>query len=639
MSAWSRPAGVCGIIAGVVLAGCTLLGGPQDPPGTPLPPGASTIPATGDVPIQEMLTPSPTPFKTELVLCATHAPTRFYDTPDPVASALLQLVTVPPAIYGEDYLAEPGSLLSLPTLEDGSIRRNDDGSFSVRLAYRADLVWSDGQPIDPVSDPLLGLSLPASRFAPTFDVLESFPGDASLELRAVPGMEYPYVPSQPLLPFHLYTDGIDPAQFEAEGYIRLLRPSLGPYYLAEQTNGGGMVFAANPYYPGAQSLIPAVRFRVVADPTTLLNEVGVAGCDVILDASLTAAQLPDLIARQDQGTLRAHLTTDSVYERLIFNTAPDPFAAQIPYFADARVRQTVAYALDRAALSVQVFGGVSLVLDSWLPPDHWAYAGPSALQQYTFDPATAARFLDESGWADSDGDGVREYHGVGGSYGCQHGEWSIAEGTPFTPTLIYSDGDPLRAAIANQVQTNLAAVGIRVTLAPISSAQLLSLSGPLARRAFDLALLSGATRPDPGGISQFVGSDVFRHPLDQTVVHRWQLEDRWLTSEQLVETLALNNIPGPYNDFRGQNYAGWCDESADLLIVQANLVTTVTDRAGFYTQHQSLFADQLPFLPLFARPRIAASARYVCGVLPGPYDPLTWNIAAWYFDESRACAP
>lgn len=629
---------VCSATLSVILSACALLGGQTLT--TPAPPQAGgTAPGeVGEQPGEVGATITPTPFKTELVICALDDPDTLYGSADPVAAAILRLVSPPAAVYGDDYVAEPGSILSLPNTQDGTLNFDTDGSVSVRLHYRSDLAWSDGEPFEVVADPLLGLSLPASPYAPTFSVTDRQSGDVSVAVTAAPGAEYPFVPSQPPLPWHVFGDQLDAQALASEGYIRLMSPALGPYALSEtRQEDQTITFSANPYYPGAESLIPLVRFRFIPDPSALVSELGSGGCDVILDGSLSAGQLPDLLVLQQNNLIRLHIHPGPVYERVIFNTYPDAFSGGIPFFADARVRQAFMYAADRATMAEQTFGSAASPFDSWIPPDHWAYPGPQALTVYPYDPATAASLLEQAGWVDLDGDGTREYHGQGGTYACQRGEWRIEEGTLLAPVLIVPADDLLRASLADHLKVDLAQVGVNLQVQPVNPADMFSAEGPLVRRTFDMALLSTAMRPDPGGISRWVGADVYRHPLDMTVVHRWDLEDRWLTSEQMVEILALDNTPGPHNDYQGQNYGGWCDEAANIAIVQANLTPDLDRRAEFYAQHQTIFTQEVPEMPLFARPRIAASALYLCGIRLGPFDPLTWNLEDWTFDESGAC--
>lgn len=618
----------------VLLSGCNLPGNPaggQEPS-----PNESETPSEAEPGGAQAPTETPAPFKTTLVLCAADDPDTLYGTPDPVAEAILQLVSPPAVIYGDDYTAEPGILDTLPSVEDDSLRRNEDGTISVRLRYRDDLVWSDGQPFD-IADALLGYSLPESAYAPTFRVLDAQSADASLVVTAAADAEYPYVPSQPPLPSHSLGGQVDIEALAADGYRVLLNPSLGPYYLAAADEATATLqFEVNPHYAGAESLIPVVQMRFIADADQIASELLAGNCDMVLDGALGAGQVPQLLEAQASGQARTYIRPGTVYEQMIFNTSPG--GGQIPYFADARVRQAFATAIDRAGLAEQMTGGLAAPLDSWITPGHWAYPGAAALTAYPTDPGQAAALLEAAGWRDTDNDGTREYQGEGGVYGCQRGEWQIEAGTLLTPTLIIPEGDALRASLADQLKIDLAEVGVNLRVQTASPDVFFAVDGPIVRGAFDLALFSAQMRPDPGGISRWVGADVYRHPLEKTVVHRWQLEDRWLTSEQLIEWLAYNNIPSIENDFQGQNFSRWCDEGANIATVQANLTFDLAERGAFYAEQQAIFSRELPVLPLFSRPQIAASAAYLCGVQAGPYDSPLWNVSEWTFDESGQCS-
>jgi peptide/nickel transport system substrate-binding protein len=576
-------------------------------------------------------TETPVP-RQELVICADHLPDPLIGSGDPLAQALLRLVMPQAAVFGTGYLATGDLLVALPDAGDGSLRRNDDGTLTVTLRYRDDLTWSDGEPFT-AEDALLGLRAAPVPFAPAFEVVAARQvDDLTLEVTAAVGAEYPYVPSQPPLPAHILGEDADAA---ALSDADLLSAALGPYALAS-ANGETLRFEANSYYPGAEEVIPRVTVRAVPDPAQIAAELAGGGCDMALDGSLPLEQLPALLQSEAAGQVRVYLRAGAVYEQVILNTYA-PGGERVPFFADAAVRQAVALAFDRAALPEALWGIVLPVMDSWLPADHWAYAG-GGLAQYPYDPAAAAALLDQAGWRDEDGDGIREYHGAGGIYQCERGAWSIAEGTPLTPTLAIPEGDALRAAIAERLVSDLAAVGIAVRVGTVAPEMLFSRDGPLVLRQFDMALLAAAVRPDPGGVSRWVGADVYRHPLTGALVHRWELEERFLTLEQLVERLAYSNIPVPENNFTGQNYGGWCSAGADLAIVEAAQALSVEEKQAAYARHQAIFAAELPVVPLAARPLLAVGAPYVCGIAPGPYDPLTWNIAAWWFDESGTCA-
>jgi peptide/nickel transport system substrate-binding protein len=609
-----------------VMIACLLIGCGATPVPTTPPVGASPqVPVSPTTPA----TATPAPFKPELVLCTTTEPATLVGSGAPAAAFIRAAVLPSAVVYGEDYIAEPLLLESLPGSEDGTLTRNSDGTLTVTLKYHDDLKWSDGTPFT-AEDALLGLQVAPTASDPVVVVLDAQKVDGlTLALTLDNGAEYPYVPPQPPLPSHVLGTA-DLSQLAMMDYARIVSPALGPYMITEWVAGSHVLLNINPVYIPAP-IIPVVRIRFIPDANQIAAEIASGGCDVALDTGLS---LDQVAAFQTSANARTYLTPSPFYEQITFNTAPE-VGTSVPYFADPLVRQAVASVIDRAALNQLAVHGLTAVMDSWLPADHWGYA--SGLTQYGVDAAAAGNLLAQAGWTDQDGDGVREFHSAGGVYSCQRGEWAIEEGTPLTPTLITTD-DPVRQQLAEKIRTDLAQIGISVRLQTMSSASLFAADSLLARRLFDFALFSAAVHPDPGGINRFVGADVYRHPLDLTLVHRWQLEDRWLEPAQMVETAANNNVPSAANNWTGQNYSGWCSEQADLDIVAASEVINISERQTLLAQHQAAVANEVPVLSLFTRPRIAASANYVCGIVFGPYDTITWNIAAWYFDETGQCS-
>jgi ABC-type transport system substrate-binding protein len=71
---------------------------------------------------------------------------------------------------------------------------------------------------------------------------------------------------------------------------------------------------------------------------------------------------------------------------------------------NVKVRQAIAYAIDRPSLIKNLLLGFGRIAHSILPEESWAY---SPGQTYSYDPAMAKRLLDEAGFRDPDGDGPR----------------------------------------------------------------------------------------------------------------------------------------------------------------------------------------------------------------------------------------
>jgi peptide/nickel transport system substrate-binding protein len=86
-----------------------------------------------------------------------------------------------------------------------------------------------------------------------------------------------------------------------------------------------------------------------------------------------------------------------------------------PALRDREFRAALEYAMDRAKLVELAYGGHAWEGYTFMPPDTWRdpdYSWqPPEGERRDFDPAQANAMLDEAGYADGDGDGVREYEG------------------------------------------------------------------------------------------------------------------------------------------------------------------------------------------------------------------------------------
>ena len=77
--------------------------------------------------------------------------------------------------------------------------------------------------------------------------------------------------------------------------------------------------------------------------------------------------------------------------------------------ADPAMREAVAYAIDKNEINSRLLGGTVQVANTNISPGAWFFADQTPA---TFDPAQAKSILEEAGWTDSDGDGIREKDGL-----------------------------------------------------------------------------------------------------------------------------------------------------------------------------------------------------------------------------------
>src|SRR5262249_4099448 len=89
---------------------------------------------------------------------------------------------------------------------------------------------------------------------------------------------------------------------------------------------------------------------------------------------------PKLEVEQQPGTVLAYLA----------------FNLRDPVLKDVRVRQALAYAIDRRPILLYLFGDQGRLAESVLPPQHWAHE--DNLPRYAYDPAKANALLDAAGY-------------------------------------------------------------------------------------------------------------------------------------------------------------------------------------------------------------------------------------------------
>jgi peptide/nickel transport system substrate-binding protein len=143
--------------------------------------------------------------------------------------------------------------------------------------------------------------------------------------------------------------------------------------------------ASNDSYWGGAPSIKQLRVRTILDANTLQAELRSGGIDLAAVANLQ----PDTYQAlgQDANLKVAQFPGVNVVY-LNFNVTAEPLT-------DARVRQAIAYAIDRQALVKELLLGQARVANSILPEQSWAYT-PG--QVYNFDPDKAKQILDDAGY-------------------------------------------------------------------------------------------------------------------------------------------------------------------------------------------------------------------------------------------------
>src|SRR5947207_483542 len=154
------------------------------------------------------------------------------------------------------------------------------------------------------------------------------------------------------------------------------------------------VVAFPEYWEGAPKL-QTVRVRVISDMNALQSELQAGRVDI---APLPTSLSPDAVRRLEQDpNLQVKIFPGSNVVLLTLNTSSPPLD-------NVKVRQAIAYAIDRESLIKSLLLGLGKIAHSIIPEESWAY---SPGQTYSYDPAKAKRLLDEAGFPDPDGDGPK----------------------------------------------------------------------------------------------------------------------------------------------------------------------------------------------------------------------------------------
>ncbi|HTG91021.1 MAG TPA: ABC transporter substrate-binding protein, partial [Pyrinomonadaceae bacterium] len=168
----------------------------------------------------------------------------------------------------------------------------------------------------------------------------------------------------------------------------------GPFVFGNYDNAQQVVdLTAFPDYWEGPAKLQSVRVRVISDMNALQAELQAGGVDI---APLPTSLSPDAAKQLGQHpNLKVLQFNGSNVNLLTINTSSSPLD-------NVKVRQAIAYAIDRESMIKNLLQGYGKIAHSIIPEESWAYT-PG--QTYTYDPATAKRLLDEAGFKDPDGDG------------------------------------------------------------------------------------------------------------------------------------------------------------------------------------------------------------------------------------------
>ncbi len=504
-------------------------------------------------------------------------------TLQPVSVAAGQLIV---DAGGQVRSLQPGVLVYPAGCKDGNCILEYSGGevqmdqLVATFTLKAGLTWSDGTPLT-AADSVSSFELNADPATPgdKSKVERTASYTASDERTAVwmglPGYLDPgyqtnfWTPA----PRHAW-EGIAAADLPGEEGAARRPLGWGPYVIDEWAAGEHISLSRNPNYWRAAEGLPYfsnLNFIFLEGGAEALQN---GTCDLLLPST----SLGDEAASLQEVGAQIFFTPAGYWEHLDFGIKPlsydnsfNVFQDRADFFADARMRQTLAMCIDRQALIDEIAWGQGNLPGTYLPPGH-PLANPGAAA-YAFDPAVANARLDELGWVLGE-DGMR----VNQSYpGAQQG---------VALQLTLSTGDSEQdLAIAQVIRSSLddCSVGVEIASGPANEIFASGPQGAVFGRAFDLA--------------QFA----------------WPYGSQPACYLYLSEAVPGEDLDAFKYGWGGWNISGYSNPEYDAACQAA--LRSLPGETGYgdaERQAQAIFAEQLPALPLFAAYEAAAARAGFC---------------------------
>ncbi|MDR1083619.1 MAG: peptide-binding protein [Deltaproteobacteria bacterium] len=339
----------------------------------------------------------------------------------------------------------------------------------------------------------------------------------------------------------------------------------GPFELESWEVGQRIIMKASDKYFKGRPLLDRLITRLIPDPATQLMELKTGAIDMM---ALTPDQWEeaqtDPLLKENYNFFRY---PEFAYTYLGFNQKD-------PRLSDVRVRQAIAYALDKNEIIEGVVLGFGQPANGPFKPGMWA--NNTKVKPYPYDPKKAAALLAEAGWRDTDRDGYVD-----------------KDGRRFVLTIMTNQGNKVREQTGLVIQARLKEVGIEVKLRIIEWAAFLK--EYLDKKDFE-AIIMGWTIPmDP------------------------DLYDVWNSTK---------TKPGELN------FISYNNPEVDRLIDEGRFTLEQAKRKEAYDRIQEIFFEDVPYVFLYVPDSLTAVSKRFIGPEVTAVG-LGENLPVWYVPKDR----
>ena len=475
-----------------------------------------------------------------------------------------------------------------------------DDAMHFTYTIRDDLVWSDGEPLT-AEDVAYTFNLYKNNHAylPQ-NYLTLLDGDArvvdgnkvefdtteptSLYKGAAPYMYFYILPQHIFEPIEHGNCPDDSDSCNPKGYDNVPSVSSGPFFIAEYKVGEFVRLERNTFWKGPEPAIDEIVYRIYKNDDAIATALQTGEIDFAhittpnIYNTLKTAENIDTMVGSIPSFSEIGLNTGSAYQKP--EGAFVPHGDGHPALTDVIVRRAIRMAIDSEALNKQVMLGYGVPGDSIIPPVSVAGARwePTGADKLGPDIEGAKQLLEDAGYVDSDGDGVREMPAD-----------SVDPGRPLDFRYFVRTSEQTSVDAAPFVSEWLQEIGIKTEVTALNSAKLTDVIN-----AGEYELFSWGWYPDPDPSAQLALFTCDQRP--------------------------------PNGNTYGNNDAYYCNPEYDQLYQDQLGATDQDARWEIVQEAQKIFYEDAPYAVMWYDPIFSAwrSDRFE-GYIPQPQpngDPL-----------------